>query len=291
MDPTDRTADDATAARIVLEGAPLRTFGQAATRGVISGFVLGCTGISVFASGLRACAPPDAPGWEQAGQLQFNAARDSFRRGTQDRTAQLGEAASLLNVQPRTTANRERSKTLLHGLIDSGLPDASTLAAHYLLGRIALAHEPQPRLDTARTHFTAVVAHDPNQPYAALAGAQLVLLALAGSGEIIQRVDEAELHALRLPPGGIRAAVFFVMAQFVLDAQAGPQRALGFLRRSLEDGLATPGARADALVAAAQLAANHDTLASTDWREAFLREFPRDPRAARLRSLSSPTPP
>ncbi len=229
-------------------------------------------------------------GWSQAAHLQFNAAHDTFQRAPASRAQRIGLAVTLLNVQPRTTANRERAKTLLKEVIAEGVVDQHTQAAHYLLGRVAYAHETKAEIQTARMHFDATREGDAESPYARLAIAQLILLSLKLDRPISDRIGLAEKYVAGLPAGGIRAAVYWILAQALMDAQASLPQALRFIELALEDGLATSAARADALVAATLLSAELDATVVSNWRDVFLQEFPRDPRAIFLRSNTKQSP-
>lgn len=223
-------------------------------------------------------------GWSQAALLQFNDAHATFHAAPSNRTQQVGLAATLLNVQPRTVANRERAKALLAALIREEISDQHTQAAHYLLGRVACTHESIPHLPTARMHFRAAMEGDAKSSFAQLAIAQLVLLSLSSGGPLNERIRTAEIDAADLSSGGIRAAVYWIMAQHLMDAQTSLPQALHFIEIALEEGLATSATRADALVAATRLSQELDGAVASNWRGIFLQEFPRDPRVLHLRA-------
>lgn len=230
-------------------------------------------------------------GWSQAAHLQFYDAFNIFRQLPPSREQRLGEAAALLNVQPRTVANRERAKTLLSELVATPPADNITQAGHYLLGRIASVHEGATQYETARRHFSAASKGNRNSSYAQLARAQLAVYALQGDTTSDHRIRAAAEHARALPAGAIRATVHWIIAQALLESASPPREALLFIELALADGLVTSAARADALVAATYLSALVSPSDSPRWRETFLREFPRDPRAAHLRQPTlSPQP-
>lgn len=230
-------------------------------------------------------------GWSQAAHLQFNDAFNTFRQLPPSREQRLGEAAALLNVQPRTVANRERAKTLLRELVATPPADHITQAGHYLLGRIASVHEGANQSETAKRHFSAASEGDRNSSYAQLARAQLALYALQGDMTSDLRIRTAADYARALPTGAIRATVHWIIAQVLLESESPPREALRFIELALADGLATSAARADALVAATYLSDLVSPSNSPRLRETFLREFPRDPRAAVLRQPTlSPQP-
>jgi hypothetical protein len=257
--------------------------------------VLALAGLMVVTA--RATSPPVEPGpWELAQRLDFNAAHAAFvaTPAPADRATRLGLAATLLNRQPKTTANRDHAAGQLEALLAEAGDDAPAFAARYLLGRIALVHTSPADPSTARHHFAALATRGNDHPFVQLAAGQLLLLDLADATlPSAERLEHGEALALPFPPGPLPAALHMILAQFCLDENLDAGRALAHLRTALEYGLATATARADALVSAAFLAARTAPDDARAWRETFLAEFPRDPRAPTIRAAladSSPRP-
>jgi hypothetical protein len=128
-----------------------------------------------------ATSPPVPGPWELAQRLDFNAAHAAFAAipDPSDRTIRLGLAATLLNRQPKTNANRDHAAAQLEALLTEATDDAPALAARYLLGRIALAHTAPPDPALARRHFAALAKPGADHAFAALAAGQVLLLDLA----------------------------------------------------------------------------------------------------------------
>lgn len=241
-----------------------------------------------------ATSPPVPGPWELAQRLDFNAAHAAFAAipDPSDRTIRLGLAATLLNRQPKTNANRDHAAAQLEALLTEATDDAPALAARYLLGRIALAHTAPPDPALARRHFAALAKPGANHAFAALAAGQVLLLDLADPATpTAERLARGETLLHPLPPGPLTAALHLILAQFCLDEHLAPERALDHLRIALAQGLATATARADALVSAALLAADSAPAEARVWRETFLAEFPRDPRAPTIQAArAAPIP-
>src|SRR5262245_53066631 len=86
-------------------------------------------------------AEPAVP-WHDASRYAFDASHAAFVKG-KDREARLGEATTLLNLQPRTAANIERAAVLLDSVSAANPSDEPGICARYLRARIEDVHRPQ----------------------------------------------------------------------------------------------------------------------------------------------------
>jgi tetratricopeptide (TPR) repeat protein len=227
-------------------------------------------------------------GWDLATRHQFNEARDVFVDRTRDgkdiRRDQLGEAAMLINLQPRIPANLDRADQLLTTLYKT--IDEVGISALYLSGRIDQSHRIPHRVTEAKTHYTQLAALNSEHPLAQAGIVQLALLQLYDETlPLSDRFVAAEALAANLAGTFARSDYHLVLARSYLFFQTGDDHALNHFLAAIKSGITTDRIRADALISAGELALDlGQTTATRQCYEQFLRENPRDPRKPTVQS-------
>ncbi|MEZ5277628.1 MAG: hypothetical protein R3F07_14710 [Opitutaceae bacterium] len=225
--------------------------------------------------------------WKLAAEYKFNEAREAFSNlselNPKDREAALGEAASLINAQPKTRRNLTAAVHTLMALEDQNSRDDIGIAATYLLGRIAAIHQQPADLETARRHFTALAELRSPHPLAQLAILNLVMLDLYApdaTDPAATRVATAESRAAYLLTPSARAQFHLVVGRACLAFDQPKSDALAHLKMALHHGIRSDRGRADTAISAALLSI--DCGAKDDairFLRLFLKENPRDVRA------------
>ncbi|NJK92572.1 MAG: hypothetical protein HC904_12530 [Blastochloris sp.] len=94
-------------------------------------------------------APTLQSAWKEAASLLVNDSNRSFNQvqagnPQEERELAYGQAATLINVQPKTNSNMDRAKEMLNRVIAGGDSDDLTVSSRYLLARIAQVHQLPP---------------------------------------------------------------------------------------------------------------------------------------------------
>lgn len=227
-------------------------------------------------------------GWDLASRHQFNEARDIFvaqaEEGKDTRRNQLGEAAMLINLQPRTPANLDRADQLLTALAKT--TDNIGISALYLAGRIDQSHRIPHRISEAKTHYAQLASLGSEHPLAQAGIVQLALLELHDETRpLAERFVTAEALEEKLTGTFARSDYHLVLARSYLFFQAGDDHALTHFLAAINSGITTDRIRADALISAGELARElGQTKAERQCYEQFLHENPRDPRKPTVQS-------
>ena len=183
-------------------------------------------------------APLEAA-WRDAATFLFGEANRAFsdakgERRVNEHERLLGEALTLLNLQPRTGANlalaRERLETLASGS-DSD-DHASAVFAKYFLARIYERYSVPPRLDDARNLYRQLVESHAGNSVAEYGAAALVLIDLYENILATEREKRfaklEELGALLKTPSG-RRDYHLNMGNAYIDFEASRSKAIEHL--------------------------------------------------------------
>jgi len=240
----------------------------------------------IAAGVLRAATDPLLPAWEETSRNLFQEAHARFA-DEEGREARLGEAATLLQLQPRTERNLRGAVALLSALVDESTDDDAGLTALYLLGRIEHAHRAVPDLEAAARHYRRLLTHRPDHPLAGQAAVKLAILELyrpRPAEERLELVSTFDALTRDLPDAAARRDLHLVLGEAVLRFELEPTLALDQFVAALEDGIVMPLLRADILVRVGELAreAGRVELARRSYRT-FLADFPRAPRRLMIR--------
>jgi len=219
--------------------------------------------------------------WQDLREWRFSEAARAFARAPNEPASRLGHAVALLNVQPRTVEGLERAERELVALAEVDSVDVElSVAARYLLARIAEVHAIKPDPRRAVELYGALFAAHPQHPLAQSAVAKLATLRLYRLGsEPLSTLAALEALGQQLTDVGARRDFHLVMGRSYLFFGGDQHRALEHLEAALAAGVATPTMRADLLVQIGALARdlNQSTTARRVWNE-FLKTSLRDPR-------------
>lgn len=249
-------------------------------------------------AGVGAPAPEPSSGWIEVSQYAFDLAHRTFA-GQTEREARLGEAAALLNLQPRTAGNIERAAGLLDAVAAAAPDDDLGISARYLRARLEEVHRFAPQLAEASRRYQELMATGGDHPLAQQAAVRLTLLTLYSSPPSMspaERVAAAEALGERLTDPAARRDHALLVGQACLYFELPLERAQRHLERALAAGVLNPSNRADLLVSLAEVARERGDLprAERAYRD-YLAENPRADRSAavqrRLAELAPAAPP
>lgn len=239
-------------------------------------------------------------GWEQASIFLFDEAHQSFRKaegqeGVNERDRRLGEAVTLLALQPRTQGNILAAERILEQLGEENPHDATGLAARFHRARVHENHLTPPDIQTARVLYEGVISDASGNPLAELAAARLVLLDLFAAGNEPAALAAAEK---RLRPLGEtlqtdigRREFHSAMGMSINLLRGDPQTALDHLMKATRFSFPMPQQETEILLVAGALAeeiGDYELARSIYTR--FVDNFSRDSRNYSVRRLLEDLP-
>lgn len=229
---------------------------------------------------------------EGARQLESLLGGKSLRDDPSRRhTAELGLAAALLNLQPRTQANIGRSAGLLQRLLDTTPAPEPELAcaARFLLARIEEDHRVPARPHEAMRHYAVLAGMADGCPLAQQAVVHLCRLLLFSAaandpGRLEEVFSEAGAFATRMTNPAARRDYHLLLAQAGLFHGRPAAGNLAHLQAAEAAGISSALQRGNVLVAMGELSRQlgRREAALSAYRR-FMAEFPRDPRVDTLR--------
>jgi hypothetical protein len=222
--------------------------------------------------------------WRAVTQFDFKEAHRHFAAATGDE-ARLGEAVTLLNLQPRTSANLDRAAALLDQLATAD-PDVQA-TARYLRARIEHVHRLAPRPEVAAQLYEAVYRDFPDHPLGEAAAVKLALLRIYDSrspSEPAVRLADAARLGQQLTSTDAQRDFALLLGRAYLHYGIEPATALVHLSRALELGVLSFVNRAEVLITVGELARElgHPEQAVDAYR-AYLAENARTERAPAIR--------
>jgi len=242
-------------------------------------------GLAAGAVTLSADSTGDS-GWQDLREWRFSEAMRSFERVADEPASRLGHAVALLNLQPRTADALACAEQELAALAeDASVSTDLSVAARYLLARIAEVHAFKPDPARAVELYGALLVSHPQHPLAQGALAKLATLRLYRLGsEPLSTLAALEPMGRQLTEPGARRDFHLVLGRSYLFFGGERRRALEHLEAALAAGVVTPTVRGDLLVQIGELARelNQPATARKVWNE-FIRTFLRDPRADLIR--------
>lgn len=139
-------------------------------------------------------------GWEYLDGFRFNEAHKSFTQGNGNSTGagrerKLGEAVTLLNVQPRTEGNISKAAEMLQELTSTNTLDDVDTFARFFLARILEMHQTPRDFAKARAAYLDLFKLRPGAPVAEFAASKVVLIDLYDNippAEFERRLGELE---------------------------------------------------------------------------------------------------
>lgn len=200
--------------------------------------------------------------WRLLAGAEYRAALTIFQQHQQAaeprrREALLGEAVTLLNLQPRLPGNLQRARRLGEELVNSGPEDDWMLQARYLLGRAAELHTDPPDYATAADHYTWLFSRRPETEIAQVAQVRFAILQLQTPAPAAER--RARYTGLRAQEAAFTHAhalrdFHLVLAEACFVYELGRAEALHHCRAALAAGIEQPIRRATVILRIAELA-------------------------------------
>jgi len=236
---------------------------------------------------------PLARAWQQLATFQAKEALETFVSDPRPE-ARLGQALSLLALQPSTQNNVDRAESLLRTLADD--PQNPAYAdALYFLARIAQVHRTIPDPDEALRRYSVLMEAIPGHPLAQLAEVKVAILRLyvLPHPEAVAGRDlfaELDTRGGSLTDPDALRDFYTVLADAAAHFEIDFERRYAFLRKIDATGRTGGNMRADLLVRLGETARLLERPAEArTYYERFLAEFPRNNRAhvvtERLQSL------
>lgn len=243
----------------------------------------------ILESSLSATAEKSDPidPWELSRRYQFNEAVDAFSSRVRvssshrDSDALFGLAVNLLNRQPKTAGNIERSRRILQEIQYREATSDLGIAARYFLGRIAQLHLQKPDIHLAIKHFRFLVENHPEHFWGQVAATKygfLRLYRVMPKEERRALFIELETLAEGLSSLFLRSNFHFMLGTAAVRFRMLPERALDHFIQAEKLGLIKGRARTDGLLRIGELARKlgHWEVAEKYYRR-YLDEFRRDP--------------
>lgn len=209
----------------------------------------------------------------------------AFARGgtLPDGERKLGEALTLMNLQPRTETNLLRAVELFNE-VSAESPPGTPLngLARLFRARLQEFYLAQPDLEAARAEYLALVRESSGDPVLEMAGMRLVLLeafADAPEKDNLARLEELEPLAplLRSPAG--RREFHTAMAFAILDNRGDKNRALDHFLAADREGLTRKASAFRLYLVAGQTAAQAGRPQDAVYfYRKLIETYPRDPR-------------
>lgn len=242
----------------------------------------------------HATATDLAAQWQQVVGYDCDGPHRVFAR-TEGREARLGEAVTLLNLQPRTARNIERAALLLDEIIGADAGDELGISSRYLRARLEEVHRSEVRPGEAARHYLELTQTGGSHPLAQQAAVRLSLLQLYPLDETDtppERVAAAEALGAGLTDLAAIRDHALLVGQACLYYQLPLGQARRHLERALAAGILNPSIRADLLVTLGEIGRElGDTPSAERAYRAYLRENPQGDRTSavkrRLAELSA----
>jgi tetratricopeptide (TPR) repeat protein len=241
--------------------------------------------------------------WEAMAHGQFPEAHRLFAAERQlrpaDREVRLGEALSLLELQPRTHARIRRGAELLDELLEEDSGDEIGARARYFRARLEHVHRLSPDPASSVPHYERLIEAHPDHPLAGQALAKLALVKLyreQPAAELKAAFAELDQRSAGVADPAARRDLHLILAEASLRLQLGEEEALRHFLAAMGAGVLLRPVLADTLARIGELAAQLGEigLARAHYGR-FLAEFPRDPRwlliAERMAALPVPDEP
>lgn len=247
---------------------------------------------------LLATATDPIDPWRAALNFDYNVAAGEFAQRHAAAPADLrltnAYAASLLVMQPRTTANLARARTLLESTLARATPadHEPRILALYLLARLDHDHVTPMQLGAARSRYEQLLHEYPGHALSDHAAVQLALMhALQTPGTTPAAaiiVVENLLGKVTAPSA--RRELHHLLAHLHWHGRSDAAAALPHYRAGREIGFEAPyrNGELDLTIASLAAALGQDALALRHYL-AFADAYPRDGRTQTVRRLAAET--
>jgi len=225
--------------------------------------------------------------WDDAAKLLINDANRKFQEagampGVESREIELGEATTLLSVQPKTGSNIARAETLLKKIIAENGSDETAITAKYLLARIPQIHLVVRDEKLADERFTTLIEEHPAHPLAQTALVKRGLIrmySLTDPATLAERYAVAAKESGNLTGPDARRDYFLLLSDVSIKTSKPPEVTLGHLFEVEKAGNLRDRALADLYVQIAEfarVAGQHDVVVL--YYTKFTGRFKRDSR-------------
>ncbi len=244
-------------------------------------------GATLVSAALNAGAAP----WVDMSIGFFNEAHAEFIKEEKSPDADLralrfGEAVSLLNVQPRTDSNIDRSYAIFGELFAAAPDDDIGWNSRYLQGRIEQQQRSKPDLAKAEAIFTELIRRNPSHSVAQRAQVKLAVIRLYSKtdpAERRRRYDEFTDHVAKFTDTGIKVQMHLLLAEAARRFNFGNETELAHLLAAHEGGVTKRNLRAEALVRIGDLARLTGRVElAREFYTLFLEQFPRNDRLSTI---------
>lgn len=220
--------------------------------------------------------------WGDAARGLVNDAYRQFEKAGTHREAQLGLAVTLVNVQPKTSANIERAAAILEVLRGN---DELGITATYYLARLEQVHRFTPDPGKALERYDQLYREHPGHPLAQMGVVKAALLRL-----YITRLpfEEVEATGVKLSDPDAVRDFHLVLADAAGRLGLSDEQALKHLLAAEQAGLAKRKTAGDVWIRIGELArlSGKRDLAARYYGK-FLEDFPNDQRAFLVRERST----
>lgn len=236
--------------------------------------------------------PDEVAAWRDASMNLFNQAHHTLATlahepATRTRAIRLGEALTLLNLQPKTPRNIERAATLLETLCAEETADEAGINAAYHLARIAQWHREPRDLADALARYDALADRFPAHWLGQLALIKALVIRLyeqVPPEEARRRLAAADALAPRLLEPALRSEYHQVLATASARLGMDPAWRLPHLVAADQLGVMRFNENKDFVLATAETARScHQRELALQYYERFLAAAPRDERTTYVR--------
>lgn len=237
-----------------------------------------------FSVALTAVASP----WDDMSTGLFNEAHSEFTKeekvpGADTRTLRFGEAVSLLNVQPRTNSNIDRSYDILEELRTANANDEIGLESRFLQGRIEQLQRPEPDLTKADVIYSELIKDHGATLVGQRARVKLAIIRIYASGidsaERRARYDQFSKDAAAITDHGVQAQIHLLLAEVAKRLKYGNGEELDHLLAAYEAGVTKRRLLVEVLVRVGDLARLEGRKdVAIRFYTMFLEQFPRTDR-------------
>lgn len=222
-----------------------------------------------------------ARAWQSVASSLFRDSYDVFAKQS-DRESLLGQAVTLLQLQPKTDGNVTKAAAIFDQILAVREDDEVGINARYFRGRIEHVHRSPINLPAAAENYKKLIAAHPAHP---LAGQALVKLSLIELYRIQPADDLKRAFARFVSAAGklndtaTRRDLYLILGDTALRFDLGKALALDQFLAAREAGILRTTLEADTLVRIGEIARelNRTDIARAHYAQ-FLANFPRDNR-------------
>lgn len=231
--------------------------------------------------------------WQASALNLFKDANHRFADLT-GREARFGEAVTLLQVQPKTASNINRSASLLEQVRADNPGDELGIAALYHLGRLEQVHRMPVNPAAAIAHFNTLIQDHPGHPFTEQAITKLAIIELYAPDNAARRPAVFERFtalADTLVTSDARRDLNLTLGNAALRFGLGDERALERYLIAEQAGIHLTTVRSSTLVTIGELArklGRHDI--AREHYQLFLKDFQRDDRRLMVKEALATLP-